>query len=64
MRLKCRKASASVAGDEIFQVLFEVNSEQEDGPYPARRNDDNEPMIQAAWQDQTIHPISVASKPP
>jgi hypothetical protein len=33
MKLKCKKASASEAGDEVFQVLFEANPEQADGPY-------------------------------
>ena len=43
MKLKCRKASASEAGDEIFQVLFEVAPEQEDGPYV---------LIQRAWLEE------------
>ena len=33
MKLKCKHVSASEAGDEIFQVLFEVQSEQEGGSY-------------------------------
>ena len=33
MKLKCKRASASEAGGKMFQVLFEVNPEQEDGPY-------------------------------
>ena len=43
MKLKCKKASASEAGGEIFQVLFEVDSEQEDGPYV---------LIQRAWFEE------------
>ena len=43
MILKCRKASASEAGDEMFQVLFEANPEQEDGPYV---------LIQRAWLEE------------
>ena len=39
-RLKCGRASASDAGGEIFQVMFEANPEQEDGPYL---------LIQRAW---------------
>jgi len=33
MKLKCKKVSASVAGDEIFQVIFEETPEIEDGQY-------------------------------
>ena len=33
MELQCKHISASEAGDEIFQVLFEVHPEQEDSPY-------------------------------
>ena len=40
MKLKCKRASASEAGGEMFQVLFEVNPEQEYGPYV---------LIQRAW---------------
>jgi hypothetical protein len=43
MKLKCRKAFASEAGDEIFQVLFQANPEQEDGPYV---------LIQRAWLEE------------
>ena len=30
---KCRHVSAGEAGGEIFQVLFEAERDQEDGPY-------------------------------
>ena len=43
MQLKCGKASASEAGGEIFQVLFEANTVQEDGPYV---------LIQRAWLEE------------
>ena len=43
MKLKCKRASASEAGGEMFQVLFEVNPEQEDGPYV---------LIQRAWLEE------------
>ena len=33
MEMKYQHVSASEAGDEIFQVLFEAKREQEDGPY-------------------------------
>lgn len=33
MKLKCKHVSATEAGDEIFQVLFEVKQDQDDGPY-------------------------------
>jgi hypothetical protein len=33
MKLKCQHVSASEAGDEIFQVCFEVKQDQEDGRY-------------------------------
>jgi len=33
MKLKCKHISASEAGDEIFQVLFDVQPEKEDSPY-------------------------------
>jgi hypothetical protein len=33
VKLKCEQASASEAGDEIFQVMFEAKRDQEDGPY-------------------------------
>lgn len=33
MKLNCKYVSASEAGDEIFQVIFEVRPEQEGGPY-------------------------------
>jgi hypothetical protein len=43
MKLKCSRASASEAGGEMFQVLFEANPEQEDGPYV---------LIQRAWLEE------------
>jgi hypothetical protein len=43
MKLKCQRASASEAGGEMFQVLFEANPEQEDGPYV---------LIQRAWLEE------------
>ena len=33
IKLKCEHVSASEAGDEIFQVMFEAKRDQEDGPY-------------------------------
>jgi hypothetical protein len=33
MKLKCEHTSASEAGDEIFQVMFEAKRDREDGPY-------------------------------
>jgi hypothetical protein len=33
MKLKCEHVYADEAGEEIFQVLFEVQPEQEDAPY-------------------------------
>jgi len=33
MKLECQHVSASEAGDEIFQVLFDAKRGQEDGPY-------------------------------
>jgi len=33
MKLKCKYVSASEAGDEIFQVIFEVRLEEEGRPY-------------------------------
>ena len=33
MKLNCQHVSASEAGGEIFQVLFEAERDQEDGPY-------------------------------
>ena len=33
MKLKCKYVSASEAGDEIFQVIFEVRPEEEGRPY-------------------------------
>ncbi len=33
MKLKCQYVSATEAGDEIFQVLFEAVRDPEDGPY-------------------------------
>ena len=33
MKLKCQYVSATEAGDEIFQVLFKAERDQEDGPY-------------------------------
>jgi len=33
MRLDCQYVSTSEAGGEIFQVLFEAERDQEDGPY-------------------------------
>lgn len=33
MKQKCQHVSASEAGDELFQVLFEAKQDQEDGPY-------------------------------
>ena len=33
MKLNCQSVSTSEAGDEIFQVLFEVELNQDDGPY-------------------------------
>ena len=43
MQLKAERASASEAGGEILQVLFEANPEQEDGPYV---------LIQRAWLEE------------
>ena len=43
MKLKCVRASAGEAGDDIFQVLFEANPEQEHGPYV---------LIQRAWLEE------------
>ena len=43
MKLKCKRASASEAGGEMFQVLFEVNPEQEGSPYV---------LIQRAWLEE------------
>ncbi len=43
MELKCQHVSASEAGDEIFQVLFEENEDQEDTPYV---------LIQRAWLEE------------
>ena len=43
MKLKCQYASASEAGDEIFQVLFREREEQEDGPYV---------LVQRAWLEE------------
>ena len=43
MELKCKRASASEAGGEMFQVLFEVSPEQEDSPYV---------LIQRAWLEE------------
>ncbi len=33
MKLNCKHVSTSEAGGEIFQVLFEAERDQEDGPY-------------------------------
>jgi len=33
IKLKCQHVSATEAGDEIFQVVFEAVRDQEDGPY-------------------------------
>ena len=33
MKLKCEHVSADEAGEEIFQVLFEVIPDREDSPY-------------------------------
>jgi hypothetical protein len=33
MELRCQYVSASEAGDEIFQVMFEEKPEEEEGPY-------------------------------
>jgi hypothetical protein len=33
LALKCQHASASEAGDEIFQVLFEARRDEDYGPY-------------------------------
>ena len=43
MQLKAERASASEAGGEIFQVLFEANPEQEGAPYV---------LIQRAWLEE------------
>ena len=43
MKLKCAKASASEAMGEIFQVMFEVDPEQEESPYL---------LIQRAWLEE------------
>ena len=43
MKLKCTEASASEAGDEIFQVMFEADPDQEDRPYV---------LIQRAWLEE------------
>jgi len=43
MRLDCQHVSASEAGDEIFQVLFEAKEECEDGAYV---------LIQRAWLEE------------
>ncbi len=43
MKLKCQYASASEAGDEIFQVLFREIEDQEDGPYV---------LVQRAWLEE------------
>lgn len=33
MKLNCQSVSTSEAGDEIFQVLFEIELNQDNGPY-------------------------------
>jgi len=33
MKLNCQSVSSSEAGDEIFQILFEAEINQDDGPY-------------------------------
>jgi hypothetical protein len=43
MRFECKHVSASSAGDEIFQVLFEQVLEQYDEPYL---------LIQRAWLEE------------
>ena len=43
MQLKCGSVSASEAGGEMFQALFEANPEQEDGPYV---------LIQRTWLEE------------
>jgi hypothetical protein len=43
MKCKCQHVSASEAGDEIFQVRFEAQRDQEGGPYV---------LIQRAWLDE------------
>ena len=43
MKLKCQHASASEAGDEIYQVIFEEKRDQESGSYV---------LIQRAWLEE------------
>jgi hypothetical protein len=43
MQLRCGKASASEGGGEVFQVLFEAEPKEEDGPYV---------LIQRAWLEE------------
>jgi len=43
MRFQCQHVSASSAGDEIFQVLFEKEEERYDKPYL---------LIQRAWLEE------------
>ena len=43
MELQCQHVSASEAGDEIFQVLFEKVEERHDEPYV---------LIQRAWLEE------------
>ena len=45
MQLNAERASASEAGGEMFQIVFEANPEQEDGPYV---------LIQRAWRSHLL----------
>ena len=49
MRFECEHVSASSAGDEIFQILFEKVEEQYDEPYL---------LIQRAWLEEDEGEVS------